>query len=202
MIALVAGATTRIAADTATGSPVTWRAGLSTAMDKLWSLAVGQIVIIILLCALAVVTFFLLGLPALWLGIAWCLFVPVILFDRLPVFEALSRSFRLVRTRWWPTFGTLLITLIVQFVIIAVLIAPYMAGLLLGWPLALSLALAIVGGLITSVVAYPMTSSVVMSIYLDLRLRKDGVLPEAGADGSIEWRQAVQPPPPPELPST
>ncbi len=204
MIALVAGSVMRIALGDLVGAPVSWRDGLSAAIDRVRSMSAALAITWILLIAAVVVTFFLLGLPALWLAVAWILILPVILFEGLPVFEAIGRSFRLVRGRWWPVFGTLIVLNIVLFVAMIPLVAPYAVGLFLGWPLPFTLGLAVVGGLILVIITYPMTATVIGSIYLDLRLRREGVAPKAGAGGALEWEQVAEPvdpfPPPPTGP--
>ena len=61
--------------------------------------------------------------PGIWIGIAWCLCFPALLFERIGPFKALGRSFSLVKGRWWATFllwivGNLLVSIIggvVQF---------------------------------------------------------------------------------------
>ncbi|MEA2348933.1 MAG: hypothetical protein QOG62_2720 [Thermoleophilaceae bacterium] len=203
-IAMVMGAVLEIAGRSLAGAQANWREALSNAVGRVVGIGVMLVVAWILLGILAVVTFFLLGLPALWLLVAWIVAIPVLIFEDLRNFAALSRSFQLVRHRWWPTFGALILVTLVQMAVIIPLAVPYILGLFLGWNLTLTLVIATVTGLISTVITYPLLSTVLLSIYLDLRLRKDGTVPEPGPDGSITWRQVMATPPPaaPDLPST
>jgi hypothetical protein len=199
--ALILGIAIRVALGALTGGPIGWREALSEVADRARSLVFLEIVAYILLGVLAVVTFFLLAIPALWLAIAWCVAFPVVMFEGLRNFEALSRSFRLVRHRWWATTGTLSLMVLVQLLIIVPLTAPYVAGLFLGWDPILTIALGIGLGLIGSALVYPLTGTTLAAIYADLRLRKEGAVPVAGPSGAIEWRMPAAPAPePPALP--
>src|SRR5207237_1264734 len=85
------------------------------------------------------------------------------------------RAYRLVRGRWWPTFGALLVAFMFQFFL----------GLVLGIPLALltaswdsgstaAIALTSVVSVASSVVTTPFMAAVLVLVYFDLRVRKEG----------------------------
>src|SRR5262249_47588589 len=59
-------------------------------------------------CGLAL-AFVALVVPGVWLFVAGSLAVPVLLFERAGAFKSLGRSFRLVRGRWWPICGALIV---------------------------------------------------------------------------------------------
>ena len=44
-------------------------------------------------------------IPGIWLAVAWSVSFPALLSEGIGPAAALSRSFRLVKGRWWPTFG-------------------------------------------------------------------------------------------------
>ena len=46
----------------------------------------------------------LLTVLGIWIGIAWCLCFPAMLFERIGPFAALRRSFSLTKDRWWASF--------------------------------------------------------------------------------------------------
>jgi hypothetical protein len=96
----------------------------------------------------------------------------------------MRRSFRLVRGRWWPTFGALLLAFMFQFFL----------GLVLGIPLgivtagldsgsAAALALTTVVSVASSVITTPFMAAVLVLIYFDLRVRKEGFDLELLAQG-------------------
>lgn len=197
---LVLGACFYLAMSQASGGSMGWRAALNAAMDQLRSVAVLQVLAGILLTVLAVVTFFVLFLPAVWLAIAWCVAVPVLLFEGKRNFEALSESFRLVRHRWWPTFGALALAFLVLLPVILIPAIPFIGWLYLGWDALIALLIGTLLSVLATTVTHPLSTAISTSIYLDLRLRKHGVVPEAASDGSVTWREvgpAATPPPSP-----
>jgi hypothetical protein len=114
-------------------------------------------------------------LPAIWLGVAWSLAFPVLIAEGQRGARALGRSFQLVRGRWWPTFGALFLAFLFQFFL----------GLVLGIPLGLltfnlegdspvALALTTVVNVLASVITTPFMAAVLVLIYFDLRVRKEG----------------------------
>ncbi len=131
--------------------------------------------------------------PVTWLGTMWAVPVPVLMYEGKGSFETFGRSYALVKNRFWATCGAFALMVLVQTILVLVLIAPGMVALFLGAPVWLSIALLILGGILLTVTAYPMLGGVISSIYLDLRLRKDGASPEA---------IAAAPDPPSETPPT
>ncbi|HYI99068.1 MAG TPA: hypothetical protein VEX36_05225 [Thermoleophilaceae bacterium] len=190
-ISLLLSMSIEIAIGEVQGNRIEWRTALEHAVDRLRSVLFITVIWGVLLGVLAGVTFLVLSLPALWLTVAWAVPIPVFMYEGLKNFEALSRSFRLVRYRWWATFGSLALLWLIQFILIVILYAPIVAGLFLGWDLAITIALMVILGLLASIVAMPLLGTVLASIYLDLRLRKDGLGPG----------QITQPPPPSPEPS-
>ena len=45
--------------------------------------------------------------PLIWLGVAWSVAFPALLFEKIGPFKALGRSYRLIQGRWWATFALL-----------------------------------------------------------------------------------------------
>jgi len=101
--------------------------------------------------------------------------VPVLLIEGPRGFQALRRSFNLVRRRWWPTAGILILA--------NLLATAVAAGIgLLSVPLLFAgrdnqfvydLANAVFGA-VASVLTIPFVAAVVAVIYFDLRVRKEG----------------------------
>lgn len=123
------------------------------------------------------VLFAILGLlfASLWLSVAWSLSFPALLAEDLGPVAALGRSFRLVKGRWWPTFGSLFVMYLLVLVISAVL------GALLGAVLIASVDSEVVAGVLStiintlsSLITLPLMASVLTVLYYDLRVRKEG----------------------------
>lgn len=104
-----------------------------------------------------------------WLAISWTPAIPVLIIEGTSPSKALTRSFNLVRRRWWPTFGTLLTT----WLIVAVLsgISSRIIGAFLGN------GGGVLSGVLVSVAigvaTTPFAVAVLAVLYFDLRTRKE-----------------------------
>ncbi|MGQ0521824.1 MAG: hypothetical protein ACT4PX_11835 [Actinomycetota bacterium] len=147
-----------------------WRRSLSFATGRLGSLVWLTIVFAVLLL-LAVLACF---LPGVYFYVAWTVAVPVLLLEDVRGRKALKRSRALVKGRWWPTAGVLLVAFIlsgmVQFVFSGLLLAVASAG---SNDLVDATAQA-VANTAASVLTTPFTAAVIMVVYFDLRVRKEG----------------------------
>ena len=115
-------------------------------------------------------------LPSIWLGVAWAVAFPVLIAEGQRGPAALGRSFRLVTGRWWPTFGALVLSFILQGFI----------GLVFGIPLGIltattedpnslsTILFTMVVSVLSSVITTPFMAAVLVLIYFDLRVRKEG----------------------------
>ena len=92
-------------ADAYLGVEPEWRRSLRFAVRRLGGL-LGVALVGGLLVALATLA---LILPGIWLFVMFSVAVPALLLERIGPVAALRRSYRLVRGRWWPTAGTLLV---------------------------------------------------------------------------------------------
>jgi hypothetical protein len=153
------------------GENPTWQDSLRFAAQRLGPLVWLSILYVIAL----IIPFILLILPGIWLAVAWSLSYPALLHEGLGGSKALGRSFKLVRGRWWPTFGALLVMYLIVIVISAVL------GFILGAALisnldneALAAVLYTLVNTASSLVTLPLVAAVVTIIYFDLRVRKEG----------------------------
>jgi len=150
-------------------------------------------------------------LPAIWLYFAWSVAFPALLLEGHKGRKALGRSFRLVRRRWWPTFGVTLVAYLLAGVF------QFLAGVVLGVVSVTSIGdnlLATVAAVTAAnsfafLIATPFTAAIVVLVFFDLRVRKEGLdialLAEhigvpAPAEGPLGHnrapRQAFVPPPP------
>jgi hypothetical protein len=138
--------------------------------------------------------------PAIWLGVAWSVAVPALLLERLGPAAALSRSFALVRGRWWASFGVLLVGLL-----LASLIGALIQGLVMALPqgladdnVPLAALAAALGGTLAAAITTPYSAAVITLLYLDLRVRKEGFDVRRLGDGE----PALDAPDEPEAPSS
>jgi hypothetical protein len=156
--------------------------------------ATGAVWVLVLVIPVAVLVAL---LPAVWLAVMWAVPVPALIYEGRRNFEALSRSYRLVRGRVWATSGTLALLGLIWIVLSVLALAPGAAALLSGSGAVLSIVLLVAGGLVVSIIGYPLLGSTISAVYLDLRLRKEGAVPERGEGGDIGWRRVTGDPSPP-----
>jgi hypothetical protein len=67
--------------------------------------------------------FFLLIVPGLYLLTIWAVIAPVIVVERLGVFDAFGRSRKLVRDNGWPVFWTVIVAFLITFAAAAIFTA-------------------------------------------------------------------------------
>jgi hypothetical protein len=172
VVAVGVAACFKAISDAYLGAHPDWRASLGFVARRLapvlWVSVLASVV-----PALALLAFI---VPGVWLWVAWSVAVPALLFEEARGGKALARSFRLVRHRWWPTFGALMVGFV-----LATLAATVVAALVVG---AFTLAAGDsgpggligegLGSTISAVLATPFQAAVVALIYFDLRVRKEG----------------------------
>lgn len=127
----------------------------------------------ILLPGLALIAFI---IPGIWLWVAWLVSGPAVLSEDVRGFKALGRSFRLVRGRWWPTFGTIALAYLLTSLVTAVVGALFVGVLLTDLDqngFAVILITQIITAIAT-VLTTPLLAAVTVVIYYDLRVRKEG----------------------------
>ena len=169
--ALAEAACLKAVSDTYLGTETDWRESLRFGFRRLGSLLWLTLIhgVIVLLAFAACIV------PGVWLYVAWSVAIPVLLMEGPRGFQALRRSFNLVRRRWWPTAGILILA--------NLLATTVAAGIgLLSVPLLFAgrdnefvydLASAVFGA-VASVLTIPFVAAVVAVIYFDLRVRKEG----------------------------
>lgn len=132
----------------------------------------------------------LLGLPAgvvtgAWLYVKLAMAPPALVLERATVRTALGRSWELVRAGWWRVFGILLLAAVIGAVISGIVQVPFTLvgeGLALATgspdataPQLLALSVAGLGGAIAGTVVFPFSAAVAALVYVDLRMRREGL---------------------------
>jgi hypothetical protein len=182
-------------ADAYLGVEPEWRRSLRFAVRRLGGLF-GVAIVGGILVALATVA---LIVPGVWLFVSYSVAVPALLLERIGPIDALRRSFRLVRGRWWSTAGTLLVGYLLIGILGAlvtgvIMVVPSLAAE--GNTLVGALG-AVVGGTVGSVLTTPYSAAVVTLLYFDLRVRKEGLDLQLIAEGADVQRDPDAPLPAP-----
>jgi hypothetical protein len=115
--------------------------------------------------------------PGIWLYAAWSVAVPALLIEGTRGFKALGRSFDLVRGRWWPTAGTILLANLLVVAVrtgFTIVLLPLTAvGAFSGNGFVSALANGVATAAAT-VLTIPFVAAVIAVLYFDLRVRKEG----------------------------
>lgn len=93
---------------------------LEITVSEVWNKVTKDIVKLIgagILAAIMItVGFVVLIIPGIYLAFVLVLMMPIIVFERKSIGDALSRSFYLIKDKWWSTFGLLIIAGILQVI--------------------------------------------------------------------------------------
>ena len=155
----------------------------------------------------------LIGLPLVLVSIATVVyfytmlsFAPVlIVLERLPVIDAITRSFTLVRNSFWRVLAIRVLTWVVVVLVAGAVAAPFnFIGHLLIGPSGPSLIGAIVGAVgsaIGRIITAPFSAGVVVLLYMDRRIRAEafdlvlqtGAAGGAGATASTDYLWLTRP---------
>ncbi|RKD87911.1 hypothetical protein [Mangrovibacterium diazotrophicum] len=75
---------------------------------------------------ITVIAMMFLLIPGIYLGVVFSLVFPLLIIEDLSIGQAMSRSFDLIKKRWWVTFGILVISVIVFYVFSLIFALPMM----------------------------------------------------------------------------
>lgn len=159
--------------DSLAGGTAAGTGALPTALRRLPLL----IVLLVLTMVALIVGLVLLLIPGLILMISLMLATPILLLEDKGPFASLTASHRLVWGHWWRTAaiitvaGIIMIVLYFIFGLIGAAIAPLLAG---GDPLVASLVSLLIVLALLGVLFTPFFVSLILNVYWDLKLRKEG----------------------------
>lgn len=161
------------------GAGRTWQEAVRFGIDKsLFVLAA------VLLSGIgSVAGLFLCLVPGVWLWTSWYVAVPAVLVEDIGPIKAMTRSFRLVKQRFWPVLGVGALAFLITIVIEQLL--GLIVTLVTVIPSAVDAAETgsfgtgvfgptILAGVISSIVTVPFLAAVAVSVYFDLRVRFEG----------------------------
>jgi hypothetical protein len=120
-----------------------------------------------------------------WLVVRWSLAGPALLLEGQPVFGAMRRSWALTKGSFWRVLGILLLTSIILGIGSQIIALPFSmvgsgVGALVGpetafTALAVSLLIGGIGTVLAGAVFYPFSAAVTGLLYIDLRMRREGL---------------------------
>jgi hypothetical protein len=169
-------------ADAYLGVEPDWRRSLRFAVRRLLAL----VVLAIVYGTVIVIGLLLLVIPGVWLAVAFSVAVPALLLERAGPFAAMGRSFRLVRGRWWATFGTLLVGYLLVGIVGGIVqgIVMVVPSVIADGNTLVGAIGAVVGGTLGAVLTTPYSAAVIALMYFDLRVRKEGLDLQLIAEGT------------------
>lgn len=162
------------------GRPVMFSECYSRGLSRLLPLVGASILLGLAMVIPALLTYVVIGIPLfLFLMVRWMFFSQAVVVEGLGPVDALSKSWRLVREAWWRVFGILLVFYLILY---ALTIPPVFVGSVV--PIVGFLAPAglmpavIVSALVIGVslaLLAPLPVIALTMLYLDLRVRKEGL---------------------------
>lgn len=197
------GACFKAVSDAYLGAEPDWKTSLRYTLDHFWPL-----LWLTLLSAFGSgIGFLFCILPGIWLAIVWSVSTPALLTEGVRGTRALSRSFRLVQSRFWPVTGVL----VVSYLIRLVLNSAIGGGITLltftdiGQNVVLTQVLSGFANTVASILATPFQAAVVAVLYFDLRVRTEGfdlqlLAQRLGTTSPQGAHAALLPPPVPTVP--
>ncbi|GAA2643321.1 glycerophosphoryl diester phosphodiesterase membrane domain-containing protein [Streptomyces spororaveus] len=145
---------------------------------------------------------FVLWLPLLvWLGVKFSLASPALMLEKSTVFKAFARSSKLVKDTWWRIFGITVLTTIIAGFISAMIVVPFQilgvfafgGGLdaladgdstgMTNWGALIAPA---IGLIIAQTIVMPFQSGVTVLLYVDQRIRREGLDLELARAAGLE----------------
>lgn len=135
-------------------------------------------VVALLVTAVFLIDIFLL----VYLYVSWSLAVPAYVLENISMIASFGRSFHLVRRQWWRVFAILLLGKIIAGALSLVLAFPFsIVGQLVAGPANPSqavlpyLVITAIGTIIAGTVIKPFTAGITGLLYIDQRMRREGM---------------------------
>lgn len=151
--------------------PVDLGSSLRFATRRLGALAWMAILMWVLL-TLAFIAFV---IPGIWLYAAWSVATPALLIEGVRGQRALGRSRALVRGRWWPVAGVLVVAEVMTALVSGAITGVLLAIVLTGGGSALYAVLIVsLAGAVAGILTRPFQAAVATVLYYDLRVRREG----------------------------
>lgn len=180
---VLTGLLTLVVTQDVLGVRISTREVLTRLRGRAWAL-LGLALVITVLESLALLPLLVLGV---WLWGLWAVAVPVLMVERSTVRGALSRSRRLVSGLWWRVWGIRALGFLLASLLGALVTVPFIllaslvtgsgftaSGVNSGVPVAYVLIIS-VGSVLSSTLTSPIRAGIDALLYLDLRMRREGL---------------------------
>ncbi len=82
-------------------------------------------VLLILIAITVIISTFFFILPAIYFAVVLSLALPILFFEKVGPIEAYKRSFRLIKEKWWSTFGLIFVSGIIAYVAAMIFSVPF-----------------------------------------------------------------------------
>ena len=150
--------------------PPDWRESMRYAVKRLRSLVWLTMVFGLLL----VLGFVACIVPGIYLYVAWSVAVPALLLEDLRGWKALKRSKELVKGRWWSVLGAIVLSSILAGIVQGVFTAVLFAVVGNSDNEVVNATAGAIANTAGSMLTTPFAAAVIMVVYFDLRVRKEG----------------------------
>lgn len=150
------------------GREPNWRASLGAGLRRLpagigaFFIAIVPLIVGFLLCLL----------PGIWLAVMWSMVVPVLAVENLGPGASLGRSWKLVKSRFWPVLGVLALSFLITIVIQAAFGGAVGVAMALSGNISIQIQTLI--NTVSRILVIPFTATVFAVLYFDLRVRQEG----------------------------
>ena len=201
--AIATGACFKAVTDAYLGDKPDWRSSLRFTIDHFWPLVwvtfIGSLGagLGLLFCII----------PGIWLAIVWSVSTPALLTEGARGTKALSRSFQLVQSRFWPACAVIVISYLIRTMLNSA-VGTAVVGLTftdIGQSVFLTQAMSGAASALAAIIATPFQAAVIAVLYFDLRVRNEGfdlqlLAQRIGASDPSSAHAALLPPPIPTGP--
>lgn len=161
--------------------------GFSLLLGLAWAVAVALVVLLVALGFAATtglgVVLLVVALPgllvlAVWVGTRTGLVPPALALEGQPFWATVRRSWRLTRGSFWRLFGIYLLAYVAMYVVVQIVVSPFSivsTFLLAAGQAFLANALLALGVAVSTIVMTLFLGSVVALLYIDVRMRREGL---------------------------
>jgi hypothetical protein len=149
-----------------TGVERSLRFAVRRALPLLWLEVLAFVLLVIAFIALVV--------PGIYLYAAWSVATPALLIEDHRGWRALQRSKRLVRGRWWPTAGVLIVASLITSIVGGAIEALLIGVFLVGSSVVVTVLLVSLAAAVSAILTRPFSAAVRTVLYYDLRVRHEG----------------------------
>jgi hypothetical protein len=167
---LASAASLRAVSEAYLGEQPEWRRSLRFAVSRLRPLIWLAFIHFLLIA----VGFLFCVVPGVYFYGAFAVAVPVLLLEDVRGRRALGRSRDLVRGRWWPVAGAVFVATLLTSIVQSAVSAGLVGASLSANNEIVRDVVAAIGGTAAAMITTPFLAAVIVVLYIDLRVRKEG----------------------------